>query len=57
MDSDTSADIETGLLPEVPELGQKPEKSWTPVFGFLYLLIFFGLVAIFIVLFLKYMSI
>ena len=51
------SDIETGLLPEVPELGQKPEKNWTPIFGFLYLLIFFGLFAVFIVLLVKYIGI
>ncbi len=51
---DPEPDVETGLLPEVPELGQKTEKNWSPLFGFLYLLLIFGIIAILVYLIVRF---
>jgi flagellar biogenesis protein FliO len=51
---DSGPDIESGLLPEVPELGQKPEKNCAPLLGGLYLLLIFALIGILVYLFVHF---
>ncbi len=50
-------DIEKGLLPEVTELGQEPEKNYAPCFGALYLFLIFALIALFIYLIIRFSGI
>ncbi len=54
---DSKSDIETGLLPEVPELGQEPQQKCTaPFLGFLYLLVFFGIITVIVILVIRYLG-
>jgi flagellar biogenesis protein FliO len=53
----TESDIESGLLPDVPELGQIPEKNCAPLFGGLYLLLIFAVIGILVYLFVRFIQV